>query len=181
VEPITEKCTPSFPLHDFIPGACNTSTQQPLYPRALCRTEFEEAINDALRQTPGCTPTVTFQDDSLCVVDEQGRYCDLDQRHNNISDQLAHACRNTDICDSTCIETLNDIVSTAGCCLMSKFNTTEAGGYDMLSYNFWQRCGLTSPGFCELRFDVSPNRVTSSGTEASISFAAALVLMILHY
>jgi hypothetical protein len=185
VEPITEQCTPSFPLHDFIPGACSTDYQQQLYSRVICRTEFLEATNDALQQTPGCNPFFNTQDLSFCAVDEQGRYCELSDLFLHV--QLAQtACDNSENCNSTCIETLTDTISTAGCCFISTYNNTEVERWDWLSYDFWQECGLTSPGFCEQRFDNSPNRIsgTSSGVKAfmtTIGFAAALVSVTLHY
>jgi hypothetical protein len=189
VEPITEQCTPSFPLPDVSPGVCSTNFQEQLYSRVLCRRELLEATNDALQQTPGCNPVFTFQESSLCAVDEQGRYCEL---RDNLYDQLnrvSTACRTTtSTCDPTCVEILNNTISTAGCCFISTHNNTEPEDGDWLSYNFWQRCGLTSPGFCEQRFDDSPNRISgiSSGATfkafmTTIGFAAALVLVTLHY
>jgi hypothetical protein len=172
VEPITEQCTPSFPLPDFMPGVCSTNFQEQLYSRVLCRTEFLEATNDALRQTPGCNPVFNTQDLSLCAVDEQGRYCDI--QANNLDGRASTACPNTNTCDSNCINTLNEIVSTAGCCLISRFNNTQTGERDWLSYDFWQRCGLTSPGFCEQEFDNSPNRISSGGGGGSSTGATPI-------
>jgi hypothetical protein len=185
VEPIAEQCTPSFPLPDFIPGACNTNFEEQLYSRVLCRTEFLESANNALWQTPGCTPFFDTRDPRLiCEVDEQGRHCDLQnniyyQTYHKLFDRASTACPSNDTCDSSCINTLNEITSAAGCCFFSKFNSTHEER-DWLSYDFWQRCGLTSPGFCEQRFDDSPNRISGgAGTQSfgtTISFAVALVL-----
>ena len=176
VEPVTERCTPSFDLPTGTDVTCNPlSFQEQLFSRVLCRAEFLDSLRSALT-SGGCPDEASAGIVSSCSVDSGGQYCAL---LDNLYDQMDSAstnCPNTDSCNETCINTLNSIVDMSGCCFISEFNSSFEEPRDFLSYEFWQRCGLTSPGFCEVRLDTSPTRISGSGA-ATISATAALFIL----
>ena len=182
VEPITEQCTPNFDLPDS--STCNQQefqkVQDQLYSRVFCNREILEATNNALN-AEGCDPPFNFDDTSVCLVDEQGNYCDARDDLYDLANRASDDCHNTTSCDPTCIETLNDIISIAGCCFISEFNNTEDYYYprEWLSYDFFQSCGVSSPGFCTQKF------VSAAGIPkvfgVAIAFAIALVSVIELY
>ena len=193
VEPVTEQCTPSFDLPTANDVTCNPlSFQEQLYSRVICRAEFFDSLRSSLT-SGGCldeASTASTGIVSSCSVHSGGQHCDL---RDNLYDQMDSAstnCPNTDSCNETCINTLNSIVDMSGCCFISEFNSSFEEPRDFLSYEFWQRCGLTSPGFCEVQLDTSPTRVSgkpSSGTTTvsgkpssgttTVSAAAALFIL----
>ena len=77
------------------------------------------------------------------------------------SQRAAAACLDTSICEPECISTLNSVLSTFGCCFISGNNGTDSPPMSFLSYDFFQRCGLTSPGPCDVLLDTSPNRISA--------------------
>ena len=180
VEPITEQCTPNFDLPDS--HTCNQQemqeVQNQVYSRAFCNREILEATSNALN-AEGCDSGFNLDDTSEfeCLADEQGNYCsardDLDDLANRASDD----CRNTDNCDPTCIETLNDIISIAGCCLLS--DTLVYNYPRWLSDGFFQSCGVSSPGFCTQQFVSAAGIPKAFGV--TIAFAIALVSVIKLY
>ena len=182
VEPITEQCTPNFDLPDS--HMCNQQEfqelQDQLYSRVFCNREILEATNNALN-AEGCDPPFNFDDTSVCLVDEQGNYCDARDDLYDLANRASDDCRNTNSCDPTCIETLNDIISIAGCCFISEFNNTKDYNYpsEWLSYDFFQSCGVSSPGFCKQKF------VSAAGIPKALgvatAFAIALVSVIKLY
>ena len=185
VEPITEHCTLTFDL----PADNHTCNQQEMqeiqnqvFSRNLCNRKFGEATNNAFK-AEGCDPPFDFDDTSRCLVDEQGNYCSLRDDLDDLANHASDNCRNTDNCDPTCIETLNDIISIAGCCFISEFNNTEDMNYPRrewwLSDGFFQRCGVSSPGLCKQKFFSAAGIPKALGI--AIAFAIALVSVIELY
>ena len=173
VEPVTERCTPSFDLPTGTVITCNPlSFGQQLYSRVLCRAEFFDSLRRALT-SGGCPDEASAGVLSSCLVDSDGQYCAFRGNLYNQMDSASMNCSNTDNCDESCIYTLNSIVDMSGCCFISEFNSSSEEPRDFLSYEFWRRCGLTSPGFCEVRLETSPTRISGSGA-ATISATAAL-------
>ena len=176
VEPVTERCTPSFDLPTGSDITCNPlSFQEQLYSGVLCRAEFLDSLRSSLT-SGGCPDDASTSIVSSCSANSGGQYCEL---LDNLYDQMDSAstnCPNTDNCDESCVNTLNNIVDMSGCCFISEFNSSSEEPRDFLSYEFWQRCGLTSPGFCEVRLDTSPTRISGSGA-ATISATAALFIL----
>ena len=174
VEPVTERCTPSFDLPNGTDITCNPlSFEEQLFSRVLCRAEFLDSQRRALT-SEGCLDEAAYLDSS-CLVDSGGKYCDY------LYGQFVSAsmnCPNTDSCNENCINTLNNIVDMSGCCFISEFNSSSEEPTDFLSYEFWQRCGLTSPGFCEVRLDTSPTRISRSGAAAIGATAALFILAV---
>ena len=147
-------------------------------------SEFWEATNNVFN-AEGCDPPFDFDDTSVCLADEQGNYCSVrdnldDLDLDDLADCASDNCRNTNNCDPTCIETLNDIISIAGCCFISEFNNTEDINYPRrewwLSDGFFQSCGVSSPGFCKQKFSSAAGIPKALGVV--IAFAIALVSVI---
>ena len=185
MEPITEQCTPTFDL----PADNHTCNQQEMqeiqnqvFSRNLCNRKFWEATNNAFK-AEGCDPPFDVDDTSRCLVDEQGNYCSLRDDLDDLANRASDNCRNTNNCDPTCIETLNDIISIAGCCFISEFNNTEDMNYPRrewwLSDGFFQRCGVSSPGLCKQKFFSAAGIPKALGI--AIAFAIALVSVIELY
>ena len=173
VEPVTERCTPSFDLPTGTDITCNPlSIQEQLISGILCRAEFLDSLRRALTSW-GCPDETSAGIVSSCSVDRNGQYCAL---LDNLDDQMDSASTNCPNTDETCVNTLNSIVDISGCCFISEFNSSSEEPRDFLSYEFWQRCGLTSPGFCDVRLDTSPTRISGSGA-ATISATAALFIL----
>ena len=155
VESVTQQC-PSTIAETHIkasPKCTNLVYSERLYSDILCRQQYVESTNDALHEV-GCgsdtfyTPMLEF-----CAVDESDQYCQLTPSLLSSQFRLAsRACPDTRSCDQTCNETLKNIIGKTGCCFITEFNgTSSLQRYDWLSYEFWQKCGLTSPGFCKPR------------------------------
>ena len=141
-----------------------------------CQIQYVESLLDAIMDIEECDLS-TIGINNLCSVNEEGEYCEL-VRDNTadssiISDAFAY-CANTSTCDPLCSQTLNNITS---CCFITQYNETNEDQYDWLSYEFWSRCGLDSPGFCEPEFI---NGATIFKAPA-IWFIFAVVLVVLWY
>ena len=157
VELVTEECAPGpieLPDTTSIDPICFTFFDH-LYSEVLCRTQYLESLRDTYIESCGFDPTSTFE---TCVIDEEGRYCEVEQAMQDTNSPLFTAastnCADTSICDPLCIETLSSITS---CCFITEYNGTSADTmYDWLSYEFWAQCDLTSPGLCESRFNDEP-------------------------
>ena len=198
VEPVTEACESSsfeLPEQDLGNPICTEpNLNEVLYRNVICRTEFIDSLQTALLATEGCQDeanqvhAATIQG---CAVNEENVYCLL------LPDAITSLdaplrCRNTDVCDPLCIETLNNRTRDIGCCFISLFNETD----DTPDYLSWQRCGLTSPGFCCARFITSStsstnvSTTTAAGTNPAehilssgqviTTFAVVLLVMALH-
>ena len=107
----------------------------------------------------------------FCTVDNRGHYCNDGVNLYTISYYAFESCPRTDVCEEGCLTALNNITAMVGCCYVSHFNRTGNSPLPAhLSYEFWQSCGLTSPGFCETRFvDVDLNN-SASLLEKTITF-----------
>lgn len=164
VEPVSEVCTLDFDLPTVdVDPTCDANLEtysQRSFFHLECREEYFDSFRDELNRQ-GCNNELEdFFDPSVCRADDQGRYCiplddDLHDQENIVSDN----CIDTSICDPACIETLNNAIDLFGCCFISEFNSTtspEPQSFDWLSSEFFQRCGLTSPGLCEPRFTSGP-------------------------
>lgn len=173
LEPVTEQCTSSFDLptsHSDL-----TCTEPDLYQqlsRAYCRAEYVEPIRDVLRATGGCQDSV-MSFDTTCRANQDGFYCELLREFGGRDAFTAAAanCADTSVCDPRCIQSLNSIVARYGCCFTEEYNRTTT---EWLSYEFWQQCGLTPPGACEVRLS---NAAIPSAPEKTIALSMGLLLM----
>ena len=160
VEPVDEECAPStFELPEVDPTCGPEDINDRLHSNVFCNRKLLYATAEAALSR-GCTNVeVTEENERMvftqCAVDEEGRYCQFRPAESlwNQEPALRASCTNTDMCDPLCIATLTNVTNAYGCCFVSELNgTTVDQARDYLSYEFWQRCGLTSPGFCDVMF-----------------------------
>ena len=125
--------------------------------RVLCRREF---LNDLAMSCE----EINVGDLAFCAVDENGNYCSQSSDIYSANFTASNNCANTSVCDPLCIEALTNLTTMFGCCFISELNSTSNGRSpgSYLSYEFWEMCGLTSPGFCNVRIDDSPTRVSGN-------------------
>ena len=77
----------------------------------------------------------------------------------------------TTSCSEDCRAGLQDLKSSAGCCINYIFN--DSGVNDrILTYEFWRRCGVATPGICEIQFN-------SATTNTALNKLALILLPIL--
>ena len=144
--------------------------------RVLCRKEFLDDLRDLA--VSSCGQNLDDLDTpSHCAVDENGNYCSETDIYSTEYTASIN-CADTSVCDPLCIETLTNITNMFGCCFISEFNSTSSGSSprSYLGYEFWERCGLTSPGFCDLKIDNSSLRISHIDTMATTTAAAAVFL-----
>lgn len=149
VEPVTRKCSTSFTLPPIqVDPTCDEDAYLERSRSITCRQPYVEGLRERLT-TEGCqglADEITF-----CKANQFGTYCDTLEEYNFESNLTlaSWSCRNISICDPLCIETLDNIINTLGCCFNDRYNTTNSDQYYWLSYEFWSMCGLESPGLCE--------------------------------
>ena len=178
VEPVTEQCAPSsFNLPKAVDPTCTErELDERLHSHVLCRREYIES-QGAL---DSCSEEIDLE--RTCSVNRQGVYCNALPSFNFLQTIAYTICRDTSTCDPLCIATLNNITDTIGCCFITEFNSTmDTTRLEYLSYEFWQRCGLTSPGFCAVRLTDGP-RISDAAaiitaSEMMVSFLALLVIV----
>ena len=155
VELVTEECAPGLNLPNItIDPTCTGLDDNRFYAEALCRAQYFESERDIIAKNCKIDPFV--DDNDTCTVNEEGKYCEADNNDdpNDIYNTTFSNCADTSTCDPLCIESLSKITT---CCFINEFNGTEdAVKYDWLSYEFWSRCGLNSPGFCKTKLTNGP-------------------------
>ncbi len=172
IEPVTEKCSSStIKLQPAqVDPTCTSDVFAERVQSLLCRKQYIEDVQDRLSATDGCQNYNDLIGD-LCKVNRFGTYCTL--LYNEIFKNLTAAsssCRDTSTCEPLCIETLNNITNTVGCCFNELYNTTTNGTTDYLwlSEKRWSRCGLTSAGFCEVKLTKPGNVIPTRRKIATI-------------
>ena len=177
VEPVTEECAPSsFNMPAEIDPTCvGQDLTERLTFHVLCRTEYLDGLREL---TESCG--LNGEDPVHCAADANGNYCSLQNEISSADFTATTNCLDTSVCDPVCIETLTSFTNTYGCCFISVLNdtTTSGGPRSYLSYDFWEMCGLTSPGFCGFKFDNSPSRVSTAVVVETSVFAVLLATMI---
>ncbi len=144
----SQRCPPSTVTLSPTPVE-SCYTQQLLY-STVCTLQYRKSVLNALSRQEGCRNYSThFTEFSFCASNTLGTYCEAILNYNFTA--ASRSCRNTSTCDPLCIETLNNITNTVGCCFNYRFNSTGNPSWDWLSAEFWSMCNLDSPGFCELR------------------------------
>ena len=162
VEPVTEECEPgpiTLPEIDIDPDCDAFSIRARKRDEVTCRTQYLESLRDATIESCGFYPNVF--DSDRCAVNEEGMYCDAIPNDDFfVSIDASDNCADTSTCDPLCINILRNITS---CCFINENNSTSR--YDWLSYDFWSQCGLTSPGFCELKFNDELVNIGTGGND----------------
>ena len=154
VEPVTQACPPStITLTQTEPDpTCSgnlTSTLQLLY-STICRRQYIDSFVMQLT-AQGCSDLFGF--DSLCRANKFGTYCDTVEydQFDFLFDAASVSCSDTSTCDLPCMEALNNITNTVGCCFIERYNNTRTYNH-WLSDEFWSMCNIIYPGLCENRF-----------------------------
>ena len=186
--PDTDLCGPStfeLPARNLSHPLClQSDLQGSVQFNVICKAEFLDSQRNALLATEGCESSVSILDvqtAASCAVNEGGSYCD--SISNLLSEHLTTAssnCMNTSVCDPLCIDTLEIITRSVGCCFITVFNSSTDPtdpAREYLSYEFWQRCNLTSPGFCGVRLNNSTSRISASTAAAPNAAILAAVLL----
>ena len=164
VEPVTEQCAPS-PINlsqiQRDPTCVDKDVLERIFSKALCRQSYVESIcaSSAGAKCGGYDPAggdIPWYDDILdrCIANEAGQYClTIEPSHyHSLFQRASESCHDTSSCAPLCTDTLNSITGEVGCCFTSAYNNTRAPERPYwLSYEFWSRCGLTSPGSCGVK------------------------------
>ena len=141
-----------------------------------CQAQYVESLADTIMEIEECDLS-TYGIGDACAVNEEGEYCEL-VRDNTVDSTIISIaslnCADMSTCDPLCSLTLNTITS---CCFITQYNDTNEYQYDWLSNEFWSRCGLDSPGFCELELINGATILKAPG----IWFIFAVVLVVLRY
>lgn len=175
VEPVTEECqTSTISLPAQFDPSCDNVTLRHRLQSVECREEYVNSIRNRLLATEGCQ-NYTHPSKQECNANGDKTYCTLLiplVTPNNYT-RAGKSCSNTSTCEPHCVQTLNNITSTTGCCFVDRYNSTQNNKIEWLRKEFWSRCGLTSPGFCE---EYLNNSVKDSGASFFVVIIAAIVL-----
>ncbi len=174
VEPVTQQCSFPFTLPQLeVDPTCNSNIVfGERFQSVSCRQQYVQSYRDRLSATEGCNDT-----DSSCNINRFGTYCQLFATDINSNFTTADlSCGNTSTCDPLCIDTLNSITNTVGCCFNDHFNDTDTVQYDWLSYEFWSMCGLESPGLCEEFLNTDTPFITITTTTTTESPSDAVII-----
>ena len=174
VEPVPNDCTSTLMQRSIsIDPSCNLNTlikrQHPL----LCSTRYIEPILEALANENDCE-TYSQVTREQCGVNEAGVPCYATDVITLFA-AASSVCTTTTRCSADCRASLQSIRSSAGCCINNVFNGSAAeqfGSQHPLTYEFWRRCGVTTPGICEAQFN-------SATTNTALNKLALILVPIL--
>ena len=183
VELVAEQCESTInSTQTQLDPTCNSEpyfTQQ-LYFNVFCRRQFIDSTRNAIDDM--CDLSEGFYGPGACLANEDGHYCNAipGSESHYVYLQVAEVCTNTNVCDPRCVKALNNAVRSLGCCLISFFNNTAQR--DWMTFEFWQQCDLTSPGFCESRFNDAPynSGVNLRASTCVIIIACTLIIFKLY-
>ena len=192
VQPVTEQCR-SVPLPQTeVDPSCDSSIFLEENIETSCLSRFIEPVVDALMETEGCQPLAQEVLDS-CRVNEMGERCAIfGSLSNTLFIDVQDACRNL-TCSQECVQALQTLNQTAGCCLNTRRSSNQAGivmasqggvEYAFLTNEFWSECGLQTPGECEVRLNgAAQPQAPVNGTEngaVQLQGPGIAVLLIAH-
>ena len=176
VELVTEQCesTINSTRTQLDPTCTEADFNQQLSFNVFCRRQFIDSTINATGADM-CGISAELSSPYICPAYEDGQYCSAipDSETWPAAQQASRACTNTSECDPLCVEALNNAIRSLGCCFISLFNDTETQP-DWLTFEFWQQCDLTSPGFCESRFNYGPH-------DSGVSLRASTCIIIIAY
>ncbi len=182
VEPITEQCTPStieLPQVQVDPTCTTAGIRAERAGAFQCSRRFLQPIIDALMDVETCQ---IYAQSALeqCGVDESGTPCyeQFDALFSSFRASLI-ACSDVTTCAPSCAAALQNFANTGGCCINNFFNGTLAGittlRFEWLSSQFWEDCGIETPGLCEPRLN---GAVFLGGTATIVAITSAIVLLL---
>ena len=174
MELVAEQCESTInSTQTQLDPTCNSEPYftQLLYFNVFCRRQFIDSTRNAIDDM--CDLSGGFYGPGACLANEDGHYCDAipESETQHVSYRATQACTNTSVCDPLCVEALD--FGLFGCCMISLLNNTETQP-DWLTFEFWQQCDLTSPGFCESRFNDAPY-------DSGVSLRASTYVIIIAY
>ena len=139
-----------------------------------CSTLYIEPILEALANETDCEVYSQVVHEQ-CGVNEAGVPC-LATDVISLFVDVSLVCTTTTRCSSDCRASLQSIRSSAGCCINNFFNGSAFENADVsdpiLTYEFWRRCGVATPGICEAQFN-------SATTNTALNKLALILLPIL--
>lgn len=146
VEPVTQKCPPSGIVVPSPPAdpSCTEAVVNADIQSITCRQKFVEGIRNKLSNTEGCQHEPYFND-TTCHANSQNVYCDLMDVKSNFTAGSA-VCTDTSICAQKCVDVIQSISDTSGCCFMDAYSKYNS---DWLKPDFWDQCGVILPDLCK--------------------------------
>ena len=197
VTPAVATCVPT--LQDFstnYPQDCATALTTVL---TALQNPNVSAVTEAYRVVcePRCgNPAIGFYNQcnasqvvidslrGLCTMNNAGRFC-YEQFGSIITDvtQVTFNCSSNSNCTATCQNALTTIGSNSGCCI-NIFNITtltNISPFNALQNSLWSRCGVDTPGFCNLEASTlgSTEVPTTPSSAETLKFVPALFLLTL--
>ncbi len=154
VEPVTEECPPSTITLEspWVDPTCNNpDALSQLRIRAMCKRQYFDSFRERFLSVKECQSYTSVLANE-CKINRFGIYCSDTGLIYHKFTVASLKCADTSTCDPLCLETLNGIVNTVGCCFNEGYNNTNDTKQDWLSYEFWTKCNLKSPGFCKQKF-----------------------------
>ena len=155
-----QTCTPSEYVRRSLQYECMPSVGQPL-------------VDTLLQSDSNCDLFATIVVD-VCATNANGQRCgdviSMDLISSASSDplisSLASSCISTTTCSSTCRSAVTNINSAYGCCV-NIYNSSAFRDlgvqFSSLSYNVWNACGVSSPGFCTSTLSASATTMKTFG------------------
>lgn len=171
VDQVAEECAPSLIELTQVQTepTCSHFIETVLRNAACIRTHVESAREELFNA--GCENETFFdQLHESCLATESGQYCITIEDTFTLYNVALDNCDNTSVCDPLCVTALTNFNSTAGCCLNSGFNSSTESQRDFLTFEFWSRCGLATPGLCVplLTDDPTPKPPTDEPTPETV-------------
>ncbi len=188
VEPVTQECSESTvklsqpPKDPSCNGIWSTTFLRELYSSVICRQKYAQSLNDRLRATEKCKDHMFLTEMiDACRVNKRGAHCGTDLTTFSKATAASGSCHNTAKCDPLCVQALNNVTNTAGCCFNREYNDSTNGRvmFDWMSQEFWSKCGLEPLGFCEVRFTSHAVVLSPSSSGAMILLAVTMLLSML--
>ena len=177
VEPVPNDCMSTLIQRPTsIDPSCTPSDYIQRVGSIVCSTRFIEPILEALANENDCE-TYSQVVREQCGVNEAGVPCyEIRPTVASGFSRATSICTTTTRCSAGCRASLQDLRSSAGCCINNIFNGTALEIVNVsdpiLTYEFWRRCGVTTPGICEAQFN-------SATTNMALNKLALILLPIL--
>ena len=157
VDPVTEECSSSTVT---IPRpnseSCPLDTLLERIAEVSCDPRYSQPIVDALSRAQGCELVRQLMLEQ-CSINEAGQLCAVELQNLlrlTSSITISGVCDDTSTCSQACSQQLQALRGSSGCCINTNIVNGSLVGIlapreEWLSYDFWLRCGLTTPGVCE--------------------------------
>ena len=135
------------------PGRDETCTNpEARLPPIICTRAYIDALNGALSRESDCEG---FEQVHLeqCGINANGDTCLDNPSLYAFGSRSLNTCTDSSVCDPDCLQNLQRLNDSAGCCINNFINTTFNRyiglTFNYLSYDFWDMCNLTTPGVCQ--------------------------------